>query len=124
MVGGVMSRTVMVWTALGLLPHWSVAVQVRAMTLVGPQFVVTTSLYVTVAELHPSCAIAAPVKFVAVLVEGHSSTTFVGMMRPGLVVSRTVIVCMAVALLLHWSVALQVRQITLFPAQLLLTTSL
>ena len=44
MFGGVVSRTVIVCTALVLLPHWSVAVQVRAMTFVGPQFVVTTSL--------------------------------------------------------------------------------
>ena len=44
MVGGVVSRTVIVWTALVLLPQASVAVQVRAITFVAPQLVVTRSL--------------------------------------------------------------------------------
>src|SRR5436309_12018644 len=43
-VGGVMSRTVMVCRAEALLPQLSVAVQVRAMTLVPPQLLVTASL--------------------------------------------------------------------------------
>jgi len=43
-VGGVVSRTAIVWTQLFLLPHWSVAVQVRVMTFVLPQLVAVTSL--------------------------------------------------------------------------------
>src|SRR3954451_2153548 len=78
MLGGVVSRTVIVWTALTLLPHWSEAVQVRATTRVPPQLAVTTSLNVTVVELHPSWAVATPVKFVPVLVAGHSRTTLLG----------------------------------------------
>jgi hypothetical protein len=43
-VGGVVSRTVIVCTQLDLLPHASVAVHVREMVLAAPQFVVTKSL--------------------------------------------------------------------------------
>src|SRR6266702_3586251 len=43
-VGGVVSRTVMVWTQLRLLPHWSAAVQVRKIILVPAQWLLTTSL--------------------------------------------------------------------------------
>src|SRR5216117_3945019 len=42
--GGVVSRTVMVWTQLALLLQPSVAVQVRAITLAPPQVMVVTSL--------------------------------------------------------------------------------
>ncbi len=44
MVGGVVSRTVMVWTQWALLPQASVAVQVRAMILAPPQVLLTLSL--------------------------------------------------------------------------------
>jgi hypothetical protein len=44
MTGGVVSRTVMVWTQLALLPQASVAVQVREMTLALPQGLLTASL--------------------------------------------------------------------------------
>jgi hypothetical protein len=43
-VGGVVSRTVIVWSALALLPQASVAIQVRAMVLLPPQLLLTTSL--------------------------------------------------------------------------------
>jgi len=36
-IGGVVSTTVMVWTQVEVLPHWSVAVQVRMMVFVLPQ---------------------------------------------------------------------------------------
>src|SRR5690348_16116878 len=65
-VGGVVSCTVMVWTALVLLPHWSVAVHVLEMTLAPPQLLVTTSLKVTVTEPQPSWAVATPVALVVV----------------------------------------------------------
>jgi hypothetical protein len=44
MLGGVVSRTVIVCNALELLPHASAARQVREMTFVPPQLFVTTSL--------------------------------------------------------------------------------
>jgi hypothetical protein len=43
-VGGVVSTTVIVWTQLRLLPHWSVASQVREITFVPPQLLLTESL--------------------------------------------------------------------------------
>jgi hypothetical protein len=43
-VGLVVSRTVIVWTQLALLPQASVAVQVRAIISVPPQLLVTESL--------------------------------------------------------------------------------
>src|SRR5437867_1810251 len=91
-VGLVVSRTVMVWRQLVLLPQASVAVQVRAMTLVAPQLLVTESRYVTVTAPHPSCAVATPVTFVVVLA-GQSRVILVGQIRLGRVVSRTVMVC-------------------------------
>jgi hypothetical protein len=42
--GGVISRIVIVWSALALLPQPSVAFHVREMVLVPPQALVTTSL--------------------------------------------------------------------------------
>ena len=93
------------------------------MTLVLAQLVVTTSLKLMLTEPQPSVAVATPVALVVVLA-GHSSTRLVGATMPGGVVSRTVIVCTALLLLPHSSVAVQVREITSVPPQLLLTTSL
>src|SRR5207247_380419 len=96
--GLVVSRTVMVWTQVVVLPQWSVAVQVRAITLVPAQLLVTASLYLTVTALQLSWAVAAPVLFVLVSA-GHSSTTLAGQVIVGLVVSRTVIVWTQLTLL-------------------------
>src|SRR5215472_6178259 len=123
MVGGVVSRTVMVWTALALLPQASVAVQVRAMILVPPQLFVTTSLYVMETALQPSVAVATPVLLVVVSA-GHSSVRLVGAAMVGGVVSRTVMVCTALAALPQASVAVQVRAMILLPPQVLVTASL
>src|SRR5207253_1387702 len=68
--GGVVSCTVMVWSALALLPHRSVAVQVRAMTLVLAQLVVIKSLKLMLTLPQPSLAVATPVAFV-VVAAGH-----------------------------------------------------
>ena len=73
MVGGVVSRTVIVCTQLVLFPQWSLAVQVREMTFVPPQPVTTLSLKLTVTTPQSSCAAATPVAFVVVLA-GHSRT--------------------------------------------------
>ena len=91
MTGGVVSLTVMVWTALRLLPHWSVAVQVREMTLALPQLLLTESLKLTLTDPQLSWAVATPVTLVLVLA-GHSSTTLLGGVMLGGVVSRTVMV--------------------------------
>src|SRR5207249_1732627 len=63
-VGGVVSRTVMVCTQLALFPQASVAVQVRATIVLPPQVLLTLSLWLTVTALHPSRAVATPVTFV------------------------------------------------------------
>src|SRR5438067_1956478 len=88
MEGGVVSRTVMVWTQLLLLPQVSVAVQVRQRVRVPPQLLLTESLKLIVTEPQPSVAVAAPVALVLVLA-GHSRTRLVGQMIEGGVVSLT-----------------------------------
>ncbi len=55
---------------------------------------------------------------------GHSSTTSLGQVMAGGVVSRMVIVCTQRALLPHASAAVQVREMILEPPQVLLTESL
>src|SRR5215472_5010969 len=87
-VGGVISRTVIVCTALVLLPHVSVAVQVRAITRVPPQLLVTESAKLTITLPQSSTAVAAPVTLVEVLA-GQSSTLSAGMVRIGATVSTT-----------------------------------
>src|SRR6266581_4026694 len=108
MAGGVVSRTVMVWMQRELLPQASVAIQVRAMTLVAPQLLVTESLKLTLTAPQPSWAVATPVALVSVSA-GHSSTRFGGQVMTGGVVSRTVMVWMQRELLPQASVAIQVR---------------
>src|SRR5262245_13646673 len=121
--GGVMSRTVSVWTQLALLPQRSVAVQVRAMTTVLPQLVVMTSLKVTVAAPQRSVAVAMPLA--AVLVSaGQSKVRLVGQVMVGAVMSRTVIICVQLILLPHSSVAVQVRAMVWLTPQPLVTASL
>src|SRR5258707_9696837 len=118
-----MSRTVIVWTALARLPHWSLATQVRAITLVPPQLFVTKSLKVTVTEPQPSCAVATPVALVVVSA-GHSSTRLVGIVRVGGVRSLTVIVWSAFVLFPQASTAVQVRLMIFAAPHVLVTTSL
>src|SRR5437899_1055472 len=122
-VGGVVSRTVMVCRAEALLPQASVASQVRAMTLVPPQLLVTESLKVMITALQPSVAVAIPVALVPVSA-GQSKVRLTGAVMVGGVTSRTVMVCKAEAVLPQPSVASQVRLITFVPPQLLLTASL
>jgi hypothetical protein len=90
-VGGVESRTVIVWVAFVTLPQRSRAVHVRWTTFVPPQLVIVTSLNVTVAVLQPSTAVAIPVLLVLVFA-GHSKVRFGGITNAGGVESRTVIV--------------------------------
>jgi hypothetical protein len=67
--------------------------------------------------------VATPVALVVVFA-GHSSVTFGGQVIVGGVVSTTIIVCVQLRVLPHWSVASHLREITLVPPQLLLTESL
>ena len=90
-VGGVVSCTVRVWRAAELLPQASVAVQVRAITLVLAQLVVTSSAKLMITLPQPSVAVATPVAFV-VVTAGHSRTRLVGAWITGGVVSCTVMV--------------------------------
>src|SRR5439155_13742508 len=76
-VGGVVSRTVMVCRQLALLPQASVAVQVRAMTLVPLQELLITSLYVMTTWLQRLWPVATPVALMLVSA-GHWSATFGG----------------------------------------------
>src|SRR4051812_46680062 len=109
---------VMVCKAVELLPHASVALQVRATSFVPPQALVTMSVKLMVTVPHPSCAVAMPVTLVAGEA-GHSRVISAGAVMDGAVLSRTVIFCKAVALLPQPSVAVQVREINLVPPQLL-----
>src|SRR5947207_2515379 len=75
-----------------------------------------------VTELQPSCELATPVALV-LMSAGHSSTRSDGQLRVGLMVSRTVIVWVQLALLPQPSVAVQVRRMLPLPVQLALPTA-
>ena len=122
-VGGVESRTVIVWIAFVTLPQRSRAVHVRWMTFVAAQLVTTESLNVTVAVLQPSMAVAIPVLVVLVFA-GHSKVTFGGITSAGARESRTVMVWILLVLFPQESTAVQVRATTFVPPQLVVTTSL
>jgi Ni,Fe-hydrogenase III small subunit len=107
--GGMVSSTLMVWVAVDVLPHRSVAVHVRVMLYSFGQ----DPLVVTSAELN----IGAPQLSVAVGVVHDGvpeHSIVVGAGNPemtGGVVSSTLMVCVAVAVLPHPSSAVQVRVI-------------
>src|SRR6185369_14672906 len=109
--GAVVSRTIMVWTALELLPLKSVAVHLRMIPNVAPHPLVVTSLKLIVTAPLASVAVAVPRAFVPVLA-GYSRTTLAGLIIPGAVVSLTVIVWTALAVFPHGSVDVHVRVIT------------
>jgi hypothetical protein len=90
-VGGVVSVTVMVCMQLLVLPHESVAVQVRVITRLFPHVARTLSTKTKEAELQLSSAVAKPV--LTGLVEApHSTVTLAGQEIVGPVVSAIVIV--------------------------------
>ena len=68
-------QTLILMTALTLLPHSSAAVHVRAITLVLPQLLVTASAKLILALLQASVAVATPVALVLVSA-GHSNATY------------------------------------------------
>src|SRR5690242_1217926 len=98
--GAVMSRTVMVCKPLTLFPQRSVAVQSRLMIDAPPQLLLALSEKLTVTALQLSVAVATPVLLGAVLA-GQSSVTLAGTDNVGGVISRIVIVWMALARLPH-----------------------
>ena len=109
--GARVSRTVRTWLRDVELPQASVAVQVREITLALlelPQLLLVESLKRIVTEPQPSVAVATPKAFVVVSA-GHCNVTLVGQVMIGGVVSRTVMVCVQLALLLQTSVAVQRR---------------
>src|SRR6266581_2709997 len=116
--GGVMSRTLMVWLAVLLLPQASVAVQVRTCTTGQLPLLVSTKVNVGVAS-HASVAVAVAKLGAAgqsiVLGTGKAAIT-------GAVMSRTLIVWLAVLLLPQASVAVQVRTCTTGQLPLLVST--
>src|SRR6266540_1567963 len=105
------------------LPQASVAVQVREITFVPPQLLLTESLKLMVTEPQPSVPVAVPVAL-GVVFAGHWSVKLVGAVILGGMMSRTVMVWSALRLLPHWSVAVHVRAMTLVLPQLVVTTSL
>src|SRR5438034_5033122 len=112
--GAVMSRTLMVWLAVLLLPQASVAVQVRTCTTGQLPLLVSTKVNVGLAS-QVSVAVAVAKLGVAgqsiVLAAGKAAIT-------GAVMSRTLMVWLAVLLLPQASVAVQDRKSTrLHPRQ-------
>src|SRR5678815_5164866 len=84
--GGVVSFTVIVWTPMAALLHWSTAFQARLITLVAPHPAVTVSVNVTAVLPQASVAVATPVALVSV-VAGHSSVRSAGTVSTGGMVS-------------------------------------
>jgi len=103
-----MSRTVMVWTHVELLPQASVARQVREMTFALPQVVEVASVYVIMGVPQLSMAVATPVVLV-VVTAGQSSVTLAGQVITGAVVSTNVTVWLHWAVFPQASVARQMR---------------
>ncbi len=105
--GGTVSSTLIVWVATAVLPHKSVAVQVRVMlNSFGHEPFVVTSLNIKVGAPQLSVAVGVAKDGVA----EHSIV--VGAGKPemtGGVVSSTLMVCVAVAVLPQRSVDVQVR---------------
>ena len=98
--GGVVSITMTVWLQMLLLPQRSVAVQSRLMIEAPPQLLLTLSEKLTVTALQLSVAVAVPVLPGSVFA-GQSRVLLTGTTNVGGVMSRTVIVWMALARLPH-----------------------
>src|SRR5437773_1776620 len=116
--GAVMSRTLMVWLAVLLLPQASTAVQVRTCTTGQVPLLVSTKVNVGLAS-QVSVAVAVAKLGVAgqSIVLGTGKAAITGAVR-----SRTLMVWLAVLLLPQASVAVQVRTCTTGQLPLLLST--
>src|ERR1051326_4113820 len=116
MVGGVVSRTEMLCKQLAVFPQPSVAVQVRVITLLEAQILLTASLKLTVTALQESWAVAVPVAVGAVFAP-HGNSRSEGHVMVGFTVSRKLMLCTQLLLLPQRSVAVQVRRTVRFPVQ-------
>src|ERR1051326_3814880 len=112
--------TVMVWLALAVLPHASMAVQVRVTVLVLPQplIVVSAELRVAVPHVSPAIGVLNTGGFGHWIVCGPPTPLMVG---GG--VSMTVIGWLAWAVLPHASIAVQTRVTVLVLPQPLIVIS-
>src|SRR6185503_6972799 len=128
--GAIVSSTVILWVTSPKLPHSSVTRYTRV-TVPGQR---PTSLLSLIREkvrvgLHVSLAVPPAARNAARLACGAGTssahwTERFGMVMVGFLVSTTVMVCSALVLLPHGSVAVHCRRTVLVRAQLLLTTSL
>ena len=112
-VGGVVSLTVIVCVQLLEFPQTSVAVYVRRIVnrLAQVMLFVTSPDHATVTGLLQAPLALPPAKFAAGTWLAHWTVTPAGQLIVGGVVFVTVIVCVQLLLLLHTSVAVQVRVI-------------
>src|SRR6185369_9344745 len=119
--GAVVSITVITCAAVLLLPHPSLAVQVRVMILVQPTVLVTVTALGAITPWQASVNTGALNTGAA----GHSIVASApgAVVTTGPVVSITVITCAAVLLLPHPSLAVQVRVIILVQPTVLVTVT-
>src|SRR6266568_1033413 len=110
MEGALVSTLAMVWLQVLVLPHWSVATQVRVATKALPQLELVTVLRIsTVAE--PQVSLATGVSKVR-LPPPHWLVLLPEQVMEGALVSTLAMVWLQVLVLPHWSVATQVRVAT------------
>src|SRR5919108_2451588 len=107
-LGAVISTTVMIWVDCAMLPHESVAFQVRVMILAPPHTFVTESAELMVTLPQVSLPVALPVAL-GWVEPVHSTMTSGTSLIVGGVVSTMVMVCVDWAVLPQASVAFQVR---------------
>src|SRR6266481_1602242 len=122
MLGAVVSTVAIVWLHLLVLPHWSVATQVRVATKVLPQVRLVTVLRMLIAAV-PQVSLAVGVSKVRVPTP-HSLVLLPEQEMLGAVVSTVAIVRLHLLVLPHWSVATQVRVATKVLPQVRLVTVL
>ena len=109
-VGAVVSTTVMTWSPLVVLPQSSVTVHVRVIVSVFPQPASLESLEVTVTLPQLSVPVADPVP-AGLVSPVHSTVTSAGTTMLGAIVSTTLTVWAALAVLPQSSAAVNVRVI-------------
>src|SRR3989454_7109081 len=122
MLGAVVSTVAIVWLHLLVLPHWSVATQVRVATKVLPQVRLVTVLRILIPAV-PQVSLAVGVSKVR-LPTPHSLVLFPEQEMLGAEESTVAIVWLQVLVLPHWSVATQVRVATKVLPQVRLVTVL
>src|SRR6266403_599970 len=122
MLGAPVSTVAMVWLQVLVLPHWSVATQVRVATKVLPQVRLVTVLRMLIAAV-PQVSLAVGVSKVR-LPTPHSLVLFPEQEMLGAEESTVAMVWLHLLVLPHWSVATQVRVATKVLPQVRLVTVL